>query len=275
MNNLVTRAISAAVYVAVIAICLLAGKWTAFGLFLVLTVLALNEFRIITLKENTFLQQLIFLLFGTYLFIIVSLWHFVYVLPVYFALAMLGILSVFILQLFSEHKSPFQNIGLQFSGFVYIPVSLALLFGLGYKKLLLENGDLIYNGQLVLMIFALIWANDTFAYLTGRKFGRRPLYSRISPNKTFEGFIGGLLFTILGSFILDHFFPMLETWQFISMAVCITIFATIGDLTESMLKRSYELKDSGKLIPGHGGILDRIDASLLCAWIVSILFQLF
>ena len=164
-------------------------------------------------------------------------------------------------------------IGRQLTGWIYIPLSIGLLFGIGYQKFLYVNGEIAYNGLLVLAIFILIWANDTFAYLTGKWLGKNPLFSRISPAKTIEGSLGGLILTIVVAVGIYYWQQQFSLIQYCILAVIVCIGATLGDLTESMLKRSLDIKDSGNLIPGHGGILDRMDATLLTAWFVYFYFQ--
>ena len=117
-------------------------------------------------------------------------------------------------------------------------------------------------------VFILTWVNDTGAYLSGRTFGKTKLFERISPNKTWEGSIGGVVFTLLGSAVLFHFWPSFTLTIWMGAAVLISIFANLGDLMESAFKRNAGVKDSGNVMPGHGGILDRFDAILLTAPIV-------
>jgi len=113
---------------------------------------------------------------------------------------------------------------------------------------------------LVALVFCLLWANDIFAYLTGRLLGKHKLFPRISPGKTIEGSIGGLVFTVIAMILFVHYAQWLPLADAIGMAAIAVLFGTLGDLCESMLKRQAGVKDSGKLIPGHGGILDRFDS---------------
>ncbi|MDE6296314.1 MAG: phosphatidate cytidylyltransferase [Muribaculaceae bacterium] len=122
--------------------------------------------------------------------------------------------------------------------------------------------------EMILLVFLMLWINDTGAYIVGSLLGRHKLFERISPKKSWEGFIGGLLFNIIAALIFcytDLFYFGLDTGivQWIIVAVIITVFGTWGDLLESMIKRRLHIKDSGNIIPGHGGILDRIDSFLL------------
>ena len=139
-----------------------------------------------------------------------------------------------------------------------------LLFGLCYVVVPLYIGVLIHLTDenafpSLLVIFILVWTNDTFAYLSGNLFGKHKLIERISPNKTWEGFIGGFLFTIMVGFFLDkQFFNGDSFWLW--AAIIVSPAAVIGDLFESLLKRKNKVKDTGTIMPGHGGILDRFDA---------------
>ena len=120
----------------------------------------------------------------------------------------------------------------------------------------------LFEPRMVLLVFVLLWANDTFAYLTGRLLGKHKLFERISPGKTIEGSIGGLVFTLAGIIVFSHYVDWLSLWQAIGLGLIAVVFGTLGDLCESMLKRQAGVKDSGNLIPGHGGILDRFDSVL-------------
>jgi len=122
-------------------------------------------------------------------------------------------------------------------------------------------------------IFIMIWSFDSFAYLVGRFFGKHKFMPKISPKKTWEGFFGGLLFALLSAYLLDRFAGVaaINTWQWLLLGIIVVISSTFGDLFESALKRSHDLKDSGNFMPGHGGILDRID-SLLFAMPLAYLF---
>ena len=128
--------------------------------------------------------------------------------------------------------------------------------------------------KMLLLVFILLWANDTFAYLTGRLLGKHKLFVRISPGKTIEGSIGGLVFTLAGIIVFSHYADWLSLKAAIGMGLIAVVFGTLGDLCESMLKRQAGVKDSGRLIPGHGGILDRFDSVLFALPFVSIFLLL-
>ena len=128
--------------------------------------------------------------------------------------------------------------------------------------------------KIILAIFVFIWINDTAAYLVGSLFGKHKLIERISPKKTVEGFVGGIVFATLSAFIFAHFIPEYTIYFWLGFGFIASLIGTAGDLFESVIKRTYNVKDSGTLIPGHGGILDRID-SLLFATVGIYLYLFF
>ena len=182
------------------------------------------------------------------------------------------IFMMFLVELYRKKENPFINISYTILGIFYIAIPFAMLFHLGYyaNQQFIDN----YNFQIILGFFILLWLNDTGAYLAGRFFGKHKLFERISPKKTWEGSIGGTISAIGGAYILSIFCSNLELTNWIVMAVLIAIFGGLGDLVESMLKRSLKIKDSGKLLPGHGGILDRFDGLLLSVPFVYTYFYL-
>ncbi|WP_300436736.1 phosphatidate cytidylyltransferase [Christiangramia sp.] len=123
----------------------------------------------------------------------------------------------------------------------------------------------IFIPKLVIGIFFLIWTNDTFAYLVGKNFGKHKLYEKISPNKTIEGFLGGLIFSIFMSYAIWYYTGFLTMWTWLGMAIILSIFGTLGDLIQSKFKRQAGVKDSGKLMPGHGGLFDRLDSIIFAS----------
>lgn len=135
-----------------------------------------------------------------------------------------------------------------------------------------------YNPKIIIGIFILIWTNDTFAYIVGKSIGKNKLFERISPKKTIEGFIGGLVFSILASVLIAKYFigsssnTTLYIW--IGIAVIASVFGTIGDLVESKFKRIANVKDSGNIMPGHGGVLDRLDSIIFVAPFVYLFYQI-
>ncbi|GAA0757369.1 hypothetical protein GCM10009433_13550 [Psychroflexus lacisalsi] len=122
--------------------------------------------------------------------------------------------------------------------------------------------------------FVLIWTNDSFAYLVGKNFGKTKLFERISPKKTIEGFLGGAIAAIIISYLIFIYIDLLPLWAWIMLAVIVSIFGTLGDLVQSKFKRKADVKDSGKIMPGHGGIFDRMDSMLFSSTFVFIFILL-
>lgn len=157
---------------------------------------------------------------------------------------------------------------------IFTVVYLALPFGfaLGLPKFSMLDPEKTFTLE-VFMLFVLIWSSDTFAYLTGKFFGKHKMAPKISPKKTWEGFAGGVVLTLLLGFFVEQYFPELRgNWMIVGLLV--SIFAPLGDLVESQLKRSFAVKDSGNIIPGHGGVLDRLDSFIICAPVVYLYFIL-
>ena len=168
-------------------------------------------------------------------------------------ISVLVIFFSFIISLFNENKIAVKFIG---------KVSITILYIIIPFLFLLNTPELSHptSYKIILGIFILTWTSDTFAYLVGRQFGKHKLFERISPKKTIEGFAGGVIFTLIASYIISIYFVETALFQWIVIAIIISIFGVIGDLVESMFKRQANVKDSSKLIPGHGGFLDRLDS---------------
>ena len=179
------------------------------------------------------------------------------VIPIRWLLLELPLLMVpFLYALFSirhDAKPIFTYLFASYS-FMCLPSSLMLFM---YREDLFHESA---GSGLIVLVFCLLWVNDIFAYLAGKLLGRHKLFPRISPGKTIEGSIGGLVFTVIGMMLFCHYSSWLSIHEGMGMAAIAVVFGTLGDLCESMLKRQAGVKDSGKLIPGHGGILDRFDS---------------
>ena len=154
--------------------------------------------------------------------------------------------------------------------FTVIYVALPFSFALGLPKFSSYNDTFSLE---VLFLFILIWSSDTFAYLVGKFFGKHKMAPKISPKKTWEGYIGGVVLTLVLSYFIEHYQPELRgNWMFVGFLVA--AFAPLGDLVESQLKRNFGVKDSGNIIPGHGGVLDRLDSFIICVPVVYLYFIL-
>ncbi|MGC3978758.1 MAG: phosphatidate cytidylyltransferase [Paludibacteraceae bacterium] len=151
-------------------------------------------------------------------------------------------------------------------GQVLIALPFAMLNNILYVK--------DYQPIILLAVFISIWINDTGAYCTGMLFGKHKLFERVSPKKTWEGFVGGAAFALFSGYIFSRFITELSLLQWFIFSEIVVIFGTLGDLSESLLKRTLGVKDSGNLIPGHGGLLDRFDSMMLAAPVVYIFLSI-
>jgi phosphatidate cytidylyltransferase len=163
-----------------------------------------------------------------------------------------------------EHKQPFNNVAVTLSGLLYVSLPMTLLIAVGY----MPQG---YDPRRVFALLFLIWASDIGAYAVGRTFGKHKLAPKISPGKTWEGWAGGFLMTLVVGWAVGFMLPDMPLMHRLVAAGVVAIFAPLGDLAESMLKRSVGVKDSGSIMPGHGGLLDRFDAFLLVLPVLALL----
>lgn len=274
MSTFTTRLISGTVYVALIVLVLLLSM--VWGLWLLLSVFAVAgiiEFNRLTGVNRPYIFRIVldcaaavWLLYATAQYGM-AISHGLGIFLPY----LLYLLYVVCRSTFLPHQAMLPSLGNSLIGQLYIAVPLALTIRL---TLVVDPFASMtqYNGLLLLAIFIFIWVNDTGAYLVGSRWGKRRLAPSISPKKSVEGSIGGLLLVLLSAVVLRLLlFPELSWLRILLIAAVVAIFGTIGDLFESSLKRRAGVKDSGKLIPGHGGILDRIDSLLLAVPAVYLL----
>jgi len=261
---MLTRAITGALFIAAIIAGVYFNSTISLILFCLIVVLGIDEFYGLVKKSKT-IKPIKFwgAISNTALVIILTLVASTIISPKYIAIPIMMLFANFIIELYRKNETPFLNIAYTILGSIYIVIPFAMLYHLGFYTTngFTEN----YSFQIILGFFLLLWTNDTGAYLAGRFFGKHKLFERISPKKTWEGSIGGGIVTILIAYVLSIFFTNLNLTNWIVIGVLITIFGGLGDLVESMLKRSLNIKDSGSILPGHGGILDRFDGLLLAS----------
>lgn len=175
-------------------------------------------------------------------------------------LALLALLPflMLLIEIYRNKATPFHNVAFSVFGFGYLVVPFASVLYLAKNEALYL--DSAYHFEYVLGTFVLVWINDTGAYLTGRSFGKHKLFERLSPKKTWEGFAGGVALAYLASYFLHQQLEVGTLTHWLVIATIVAILGNLGDLAESMFKRAINIKDSGKILPGHGGILDRFDA---------------
>lgn len=180
-------------------------------------------------------------------------------------LLILTLFIPFIINLFSEKNYSMQYLGNIFLTLVYAITPFILIMKIPFLTM---KGQ--YDNKIMIGVFILIWTNDTFAYLIGKNFGKTKLAKKISPNKTVEGLIGGIVFTLITTFFLSKYITSISIIHWFAIAIIVSIFGVLGDLIESMFKRQANIKDSSNLIPGHGGFLDRLDSVIFVAPFVFI-----
>ena len=265
------RAITGGFFVAILTTAIILGEWYFHILMAIIAVLTLSEYYKLFPQKQISPNAGFGLVIGFLLFEL-GVWSlsFAYASNYLLALLLLSFPLLAFSELYRKHKAPFQNIGITILGWIYIVLPLALLHQLMWD----DNTEGWTNYLPVLTIFVLVWTNDTFAYLSGKNFGKRKLFERISPNKTWEGFAGGLVFTMFVAYVIAVVVDE-PIGFYMGLAALIACIGTAGDLVESMLKRSVGVKDSGTILPGHGGLLDRIDGVLFVIPSVYMYYVLF
>ena len=272
MNNFVSRSITGAIIVAVLLAAIAINEYTFFVAFLAILVGGLTEFYSMFQKTGKYPQKNSGIALGVIVF---TLMFFlakgfdVNLIPQLNQMVMiLAIVSIVIYEMYRKKPNPFENIALTLLGVIYIALPLSLLWLISFRENLYT-----YNPHLILGFFIIIWTYDTMAYLSGMMFGKRKLFERISPKKSWEGAIGGFIFSIAMAIGLSYFYAELTALQWAIFAILVSVLGTFGDLAESLLKRSVDIKDSGTILPGHGGILDRFDALFLAIPVVYLYLQ--
>ena len=267
MKQLVTRTIFGALYVGVIVAGVMSGSFSMLVLLLLLSTLAINEFLTLANMDETETSPVVKMLLNSLdciggSIMIITMWAGV-IWNVGIASYLLYLCIRMCVQLWISQGNALRAMASSMMSQLYVALPLSLM-------------TIIYriSPNVLLLIFVLVWVNDTFAFLTGSLLGRHKLWPRISPKKSWEGFIGGVVFTVLVAAACGYFFrAYLAGFGADAMAivgVIVAISATFGDLIESLIKRTVGVKDSGNLIPGHGGILDRIDSLLLVSPAITI-----
>ena len=186
---------------------------------------------------------------------------------------------IMVIELYRKQEKPFDSLAHTFFSVLYtaVPFSMFPFSAFSHSGLdsLLSHENNVFSPGIVVGFFILLWANDTGAYLIGISVGRHRLMERISPKKSWEGFFGGLIIAAVVAWLLSGWFGVINTTGWIIVSIIVSIAGTYGDLIESMLKRSLDIKDSGTIMPGHGGFLDRFDSVIISFPIVYLYILLF
>ena len=271
MKNILTRTITGIIFITIIigSICL--SIYTFMAVFLLITILGLLEFYKMAATDTAIPQRSSGIVIGSLLFLTIALYAH-HLIGFSFVIINLGLaFLVFIIELYRKKDHPFTNIAYTLLGVFYIAFPLALL-NFFYSPFQFRGE---FNTHILIAFFTITWLVDTAAYLSGMAFGRHRLFERISPKKSWEGSIGGFLMGIISAWVISLIFKDLTFFHWAIIATIITITGGFGDLVESMFKRSVNTKDTGTLLPGHGGILDRFDCVFFSAPFVFIYIHFF
>ncbi len=276
-RNLLVRSATGIIFTAIMLAALLLGRLTFAVLLLVMTAGCMWEVYGLSEKNGAQPQKTAgtligLLIVGINLALVEMVINNIVFLK-YMGIAMVTVIlltaAVFIVEIWRKRGSPMRNIGATFLGVAYValPISLIALFPIIGNKMLFP-----WNRLIVPAYILIVWANDVFAYLTGITFGRHRFFERLSPKKSWEGFYGGIIGAVAVGAVVGKFLVKGDVWLWTGLGLLIGLTAVLGDLVESNFKRSAGVKDSGDLLPGHGGLLDRFDAVLVSAPFVFIFF---
>ena len=255
MKELLIRSVSGLVFATIVIACIFLSPWSYAALMLFIVIMGTLEMgKLQHMSEG--MNLIVGELFSVLSYALAALVALKVIPQRWLVIELLFLSLPFLYALFSSKKSVKDVFGFIYSSLVFLSLPSSLMLYM-YRSDLFGT---MAGPWLIMLVFCLLWANDIFAYLTGKLLGKHKLYSRISPGKTIEGCFGGLVFTIIAMVVFAHYAVWLPIVDGIGMAAIAIVFGTLGDLSESMLKRQAGVKDSGKLIPGHGGILDRFDS---------------
>ena len=275
LKDISTRAVAGILYILFILLGLLGGRFSFVAIFG--TILGIGLFEFYRMMEKDTLHA-ISKIFNIVMGVVIFLCVFLYLEEISLIALPISVLLYLLILISSAIFIKRQDIlhGIIYSGFgqMYVTMPMCLLMFMSYF-FPGESGGMGYHYAPVLAIFVFIWVNDTAAYFFGSLLGKRKLMEHISPKKTIEGFVLGIVFTVIASLVFARFHAEYSVVFWIGSAVVVAIFGTMGDLFESLIKRTSTVKDSGNLIPGHGGILDRIDSLLIAIPAIYLYFTIY
>jgi len=258
LKEFTTRIISGLVYAGLLILSLY-SEYTLIGLFFIFGLLSLAEFNKL-INHKGYGSFVIFII----LYLAFTTWQLLFSSSEGLdeAIQILQVLSIFVLLLLI--KDLFSGKMTQIITRRYINTTFYITTGFIFI-VLIANYLRPFNAMILLGSFILIWVNDSFAYLVGKNIGKQKLFPHVSPKKTVEGFLGGLFFACVSSYYIHHFTETLTFNNWLILAIIVSVFGTLGDLIESKYKRQAGVKDSGIIMPGHGGLLDRLDSIIFAA----------
>jgi len=268
-SNLTQRIITGLLGSAGVILGVWYSEWSYFAIFFFICIMTLREFYALIGLDGMVPQKLFGTMSGMVVFCLsffiergdVSYRYYFLIFPL--------VSCVYMIKLYKKfERKPFTNIAFTFLGIFYVAVPFALLNIAAF-----EEGH--YNFEIIWGSLFILWATDTGAYFAGTYFGKRKLFERISPKKSWEGAVGGAALALIFAYGISTFFHTLPVWQWMCVGVIIVVGGVFGDLVESLLKRSIEIKDSGDTLPGHGGFLDRFDGLLISAPFIVAFLEIF
>lgn len=270
VKNLIIRAITGAVFVAIMVVGISFRPDVMILLFAAITGLTIWEFTgLVNQSENVAVNRFISTTAGIYFFLAVAGYCSGLTPSAAFVPYLLTVVYLLVSELYLKQANPINNWAYTMLSQMYIALPFAMVNVLAFRST--PDGNVTFEWLLPLSLFIFLWTNDTGAYCSGSLLGRHKLFPRISPGKSWEGSIGGAVFVMIAAAIIyflnvgqtDGLVAGMPLWQWLGLGLVVVVFGTWGDLVESLFKRTLGIKDSGNILPGHGGMLDRFDSSLM------------
>lgn len=270
VKNLIIRAITGAVFVAIMVVGISFRPDVMILLFAAITGLTIWEFTgLVNQSENVAVNRFISTAAGIYFFLAVAGYCSGLTPSVAFVPYLLTVVYLLVSELYLKQTNPINNWAYTMLSQMYIALPFSMINVLAFRST--PDGNVTFEWLLPLSLFIFLWTNDTGAYCSGSLLGRHKLFPRISPGKSWEGSIGGAVFVMIAAAIIyflnvgqtDGLVAGMPLWQWLGLGLVVVVFGTWGDLVESLFKRTLGIKDSGNILPGHGGMLDRFDSSLM------------
>lgn len=270
VKNLIIRAITGAVFVAIMVVGISFRPDVMILLFAAITGLTIWEFTgLVNQSENVAVNRFISTAAGIYFFLAVAGYCSGLTPSAAFVPYLLTVVYLLVNELYLKQTNPINNWAYTMLSQMYIALPFSMINVLAFRST--PDGNVTFEWLLPLSLFIFLWTNDTGAYCSGSLLGRHKLFPRISPGKSWEGSIGGAVFVMIAAAIIyflnvgqtDGLVVGMPLWQWLGLGLVVVVFGTWGDLVESLFKRTLGIKDSGNILPGHGGMLDRFDSSLM------------
>lgn len=275
MKDIRVRTITGVIFLIAVIGSILLDPLAFFALFSFFVVIGLKEFYYLQEIKHNSKPDILFYLSGFSVYAIIALIGMDYLQSKYLLLVLSIIFLQIIIELYRKDKPSWRRLGTIFSAILFVSVPFGLMASLFYTpSFFFPALNYSHQSGTLIGLFVIMWSNDVFAYLVGSKFGKRKLFERHSPKKSWEGSIGGFIFALIAAYILSVFYTHFSLVQWIGMGAIIAVAGTFGDLAESLLKRNAGVKDSGTIFPGHGGVLDRFDAVLFASPFVFVYINL-